>query len=232
MAGDTQTLFVRNTTQSNWIVRFRFPESTGPHPILIMLHGWTGDENAMWVFASRLPKNYLILAPRGLFKAPSGGFGWHPHKDGYWPTVNDFIPAVEALLELLHHDYFPIRIVSPSALEELRMVGFSQGAAFMYAFSLMNSSRIKSIAGLSGFLPSDMEKFGPDGVLKGKSVFIAHGSTDRLVHVDKAHTAVEFLRRRGADVTYCEDEVGHKLSGKCFRGLEYFFTRELYAKQG
>ena len=229
MAGDTQTIFVSNTSRANWIIRFRLPESTGPHPILIMLHGWTGDEYAMWVFASRLPKNYLILAPRGLFKAPSVGYGWHPHEDGHWPTVDDFVPAVEALLELVDPDYFPIRSVSPSALEELRMVGFSQGAAFMYAFSLLNSSRIASIAGLSGFLPIDMEKYGTEQVLKGKTAFISHGSTDKLVHVDKAHQAVDFLRHMGANVTYCEDEVGHKLSGKCFRGLENFFARELYS---
>jgi predicted esterase len=37
--------------------------------------------------------------------------------------------------------------------------------------------------------------------------------------------AVEILELAGASVTYCEDEVGHKLSASCFRGLEAFFSR-------
>ncbi len=47
----------------HWIIRVREPESTGSYPVILLLHGWTGDENAMWVFANRLPRNSLLISP-------------------------------------------------------------------------------------------------------------------------------------------------------------------------
>jgi phospholipase/carboxylesterase len=56
-------------------------------------------------------------------------------------------------------------------------------------------------------------------------VFIAHGTTDNLVPVEMARESANLLKQAGANVTYCEEEVGHKLSAPCFRGLEAFFAR-------
>jgi hypothetical protein len=35
---------------------------------------------------------------------------------------------------------------------------------------------------------------------------------------------VELLERADAKVTYCEDEVGHKVSVTCLRALESYFS--------
>jgi predicted esterase len=47
---------------------------------------------------------------------------------------------------------------------------------------------------------------------------------DEMVNVQIARRSVELLKQAGADVTYCEDEVGHKLSAGCQRALETFFA--------
>jgi len=47
---------------------------------------------------------------------------------------------------------------------------------------------------------------------------VAHGTQDQLVPIDRARTSIELLEQAGAQVTYCEDEVGHKLSANaCVR---------------
>jgi predicted esterase len=56
-------------------------------------------------------------------------------------------------------------------------------------------------------------------------MFIAHGTDDDRVPVEKARLSAELLENAGAAVTYCEEQVGHKLSAKCFRGLEAFYQR-------
>ena len=91
---------------------------------------------------------------------------------------------------------------------------------------VLNPDAIKSIAGLSGFLPRNFESFTYDQPLAGKRIFIAHGNRDKFVEVEKARQSVHLLKKAGADVTYCEDDVGHKLSINCFRGLENFFKAE------
>jgi phospholipase/carboxylesterase len=192
----------------------------GPHPVILLLHGWTGDENAMWIFAARLPKDALLIAPRGLYTTPLGGYGWHPYKFNVWPWVDDFLPAIEQIREFISPENFP-----NGDFTKLSLVGFSQGAALSYAFFMSFPYLVNSVAGLSGFLPDGSEALARNEPLKDKAVFIAHGSKDELVPVSKARRAVEILNLAGAQVSYCEDEVGHKLSANCFQGLQTFFGK-------
>ena len=193
-----------------------------------MLHGWTGDENAMWIFAHRLPSNYWLIAPRGLYPAPWGGYSWHPQKWGIWPTVNDLQPAVESLLNVLTPQYFPeIDFSLPQNRNvndrPIHLVGFSQGAALALTFALLYPLMVRAVAGLSGFLPEDAGEYIADKPLRDLPVMLAHGTRDELVPVQKARQAVGLLTQAGARVDYCEDDVGHKLSVICFRSLEVFF---------
>jgi phospholipase/carboxylesterase len=204
-----------------WILRQHTPKGQGLHPLTLLLHGWTGDETVMWVFASRLPKDTMLVAPRGLYAVPSGGYGWEHHEVRDWPWVDDLQPSVEALLGLLTPDNFP-----QADLERIRLVGFSQGAALSYTFALTHPARIASVAGLAGFMPQGAEALARNRPLTNMPVFIAHGARDKIVPVERARHAVEILETAGAQVTYCEEDVDHKLSANCFRGLETFFARQ------
>ena len=204
--------------RNEWIYRQRVPAGPGPHPLILMLHGWTGDENSMWVFASRLPEQARLIAPRGLHTTPLGGYGWHEHKSKAWPWVDDFRPSIQALLEFLSPQNFPMADVARFSL-----VGFSQGAALAFTLALLFPERVRAVAGLSGFLPDGASVNLAEGTLKHKPVFLAHGTRDELVPVERARQAVKQLQQSGAQVDYCEDNVGHKLSATCFRSLEVFF---------
>jgi phospholipase/carboxylesterase len=204
----------------NWVMRLHRPDGLGPFPVLLMLHGWTGDENSMWVFSPRLPKDALLIAPRGLYKTTGSGYSWHPEISKPWPWVSDFQPAVEKILATISSLNFP-----DGDFSDLNIIGFSQGAALASTMAIMYPERVASLAGLSGFLPDGSAAWlGPDR-LKGLPVFIAHGTEDDMVPIERARMGVDLIEKAGATVTYCEDNVGHKLSAKCFRGLEAFYQR-------
>jgi len=207
-------------TIQDWTFRIQKPRIAGPYRVILLLHGWTGDEDAMWVFASRLPQDALLVAPRGLFATPLGGYGWHPHEIGSWPWVDDFQPVIEELLEILCSDPFP-----DSDCSSVSMVGFSQGAALAFAFGMLFPARVNLIAGLSGFMPQGAEAIARNKPLRDKHIFLAHGSQDQIVPVDRARSAVKVLESAGAEVSYCEDDVGHKLSTSCYQGLQNYFER-------
>jgi phospholipase/carboxylesterase len=202
-----------------FFVRQRVPPSDGPHPVLLLLHGLTGDENVMWVFTNRLDERYLILAPRGLHAAPSGGYSWHPNSRDGFATIADLRPAVDALVRLLQPQHFP-----RADFSRLRAIGFSQGAALSYTLGLIHPHLLDAFAGLSGFLPEGAANLINRKPLEGKTAFVAHGTRDETVPVDLARRSVALLEEAGARVTYCEEDVGHKLSAPCFRGMESFFA--------
>lgn len=200
------------------VFRQHVPDQPPPHRVILMLHGWTGDENVMWLFASRLPKDALLIAPRGLYPIRIRGYGWTPELSHNWPQVDDFRPAADQLMQLLRPENFPT-----AYLDEFDIVGFSQGAALGISMALLYPERVGHIAGLSGFVPEGAASFVSGKPLVGKSAFLAHGTQDDLVPVERARKSVEILRRAGAEVYYCEDDVGHKLSAMCYHSLADFF---------
>ena len=222
----------------NWVMKVRIPPREGSHPVLFLIHGWTGDEDAMWIFASRLPKDFLMISLRGLYSSALGGYSWLPQKDDGWGNVDDFRPATDKLLDLLV-DLEPNgsrRLeIGPSEVREaltrvdfsrVSLLGFSQGAALSYTFALLHPERVHLLGGLSGFLPDGSEALVSGRPLDGKEIFVTHGTKDAMVPIARARWTVDLLEQAGAQVAYCEDDVGHKLSAKCFNAMETYFYRQ------
>jgi len=200
-------------------IEYRLPLGDKPVPVIILLHGWTGDEKSMWVFSSRLPNDCLCIAPRGLFNSSMGGYGWYQDGVGQWPELEDFKESITALDTLMQANF----VRAHWDRRAISLVGFSQGAALAYGYSVQWSTPIKSIAGLSGFVPNGIQKFIYEKPLLNIPVFVTHGLQDKIVPIERARNGVSVLQELGALVTYCEDEAGHRLSPACFRGLQKFF---------
>jgi phospholipase/carboxylesterase len=205
-----------------WQLKVSLPDGGGPHSMALLVHGWTGDENSMWVFANRLPGNVALVAPRAIFDSTNpkyGGYSWVEEQSEEWSPLDDFRPAVAALdglLALLGDNY-------PVDVSRFRLMGFSQGAALCYAYALLNPGRVARLAGLAGFLPERFEAGVAGRPLDGLPVFIAHGVKDETVPVERARHAADVLRGAGAAVEYCESDVGHKLGSNCFKALKGFW---------
>ena len=208
-------------TFQDWTLRVR-PASEGTPRLLLLLHGWTGDENSMWLFTRNLTTNYWIIAPRGPHAAEPSGYSWRPHLSGNhsWPGLDDLRPPAEALIRLVD-DYAAENKIDVSQFD---VAGFSQGAAMTNTLALLYPERIRRAAVLAGFVPAGAESVAAKRPLNGKPFFVAHGTLDEMVKVEYARQSIQMLEQAGANVTYCEDEVGHKISASCMRALESFFA--------
>ncbi len=213
---DTELIWLRG-----WTARIR-RAAVKPARLLMLVHGWTGDENSMWVFAQNLPSNKWIVAPRAPHKTEPGGYSWRPALRGPHerPTFDDLKPAVGPLLSFLDA-YAAENELDASQFDAM---GFSQGAALVNTLALLHPERIGRLAVLAGFLPAGAEPCMEGRPLDGKSIFVAHGTLDETVPVEVARRSVKLLQDAGANVTYCEDEVGHKLSAGCLRALQVHFA--------
>jgi len=226
----------------DWTLRVR-PASHGAPRLLLLLHGFTGDENSMWVFMRNFPQEYWMLAPRGLHKAETG-YTWRPPRAespeplaaaqserppfgprdpgsrGETAGLEDFRPAAEALLSLV--DAYASANGIAAALFDV--IGFSQGAALTTVLALLHPGRIRRAGVLAGFMPKGTESLIATQPLSGKPFFVAHGTQDERIAIEYARRSAELLEQAGAAVTFCEDEVGHKLSAACLRAMEKFFA--------
>ena len=216
---------VRSETQlvtfQNWTLRVRSSAAERPR-LLFLLHGWTGDENSMWVFMRNFPADYWIVAPRAPYAAQPSGYSWRPPQAGphQRPGLENLRPAVESLLSLA--DAYAAQNKLDAC--QLDLIGFSQGAALVNVTALLHPERVRRVGVLAGFAPPEAESLVEKRPLNGKPFFVAHGTQDEMVDIEDARRSVELLKLAGAQVTFCEDEVGHKLSVNCLRALETFFA--------
>jgi len=204
----------------DWIFRFR-PATVVPSRLLVLLHGLTGDENSMWVFAHKLPAKVAVLAPRGNYAASEGGYTWlkiRP-KTRRLPVMDDLHPSAAALIKFVD-DWSDAAGVSAKQID---LIGFSQGAALSYTLALLFPERIRALAALSGFIPKGAEELLARRSLAGKPVFVAHGRQDDMIPVELARKSVALLEGSGALVTYCESDSGHKVSVDCFSQMSDIF---------
>jgi len=200
-----------------------------PARLMLLLHGWTGDENSMWVFVRNFTDDYWIAAPRAPHQAQEGGYSWRilPPKDqpgapgNGWglPAITDLQPAAESLLRLVDN------LSGSLDLDATRfdIMGFSQGGALVIAAALLFPQRIRKAAVLAGFMPAGAEVLLARQNLVGTPFFVAHGSQDPLIPLERAMKSVELLEQAGAQVTFCQADVGHKVSAECMQALKTFF---------
>ena len=204
---------------NGWTLKVRPTELPNPK-LLVMIHGFTGDENSMWVFSYGLSHDYWMIAPRAPYPTEPSGYSWRPRLEGTFgrPSFEMLKPAADDLIQVIDEYTASVKI-DPAQFD---VIGFSQGGAMVSLLGLMYPNRIRKMGVLAGFVPSGAEEFIADRPIAGKKVFVAHGALDEMVPADRARDSIKQLEAAGAQVEYCEDEVRHKMSPKMLRAMEAY----------
>ena len=210
-------------TFKDWTLRVR--ESSDPSPrLMLLIHGLTGDENSMWVFARNLSSAYWMVAPRAPYASQmqQGGYSWRTRDSDAEdrPSLEQLRSSAEALIHLADAYADSVGLKA----DVFDVMGFSQGAAMSSLLAFLYPERIRRVGILAGFVPGGLDVLVTQRPLEGKPFFVAHGTKDETVPIERARASIETLEQAGARVTFCEDEVGHKVSAGCLRALKDFFT--------
>lgn len=207
-----------------WTFRFHSAEKS-PSRVLLLLHGWTGDESSMWQFTHNFPSDYAIIAPRAPYLAPAdkGGYAWREIKPGTWgsPTLDELHFAADNLLSLARFGLDSAKMASP----KFDVIGFSQGAALATILAALYPKRVGKVAVLSGFIPSGAEALLCPHLLNDVRFFWAHGIKDELIPFERGQASIKLLENAGADVHLCQADVGHRVSKDCRLALKTFLSK-------
>ena len=133
----------------DWTLRVRGSQSPNPR-LVVLLHGWTGDENSMWIFTRGLSPDYWMIAPRAPYSADPNGFSWRPLQPGTFgtPSFEALAPSAEALIRLIDEYSASVKLEA----QQFDLMGFSQGAAMVNTIGLLYPRRVDKMGVLAGFL--------------------------------------------------------------------------------
>ena len=188
-----------------------------PAPAVIMVHGWGGDESAMWLFKHAVPAEAAIITPRAPMSLEGGGYAWYyrdpdtrqPDLEGQTKAAAQFEHFVTSLPDLYPID--PARLL---------LIGFSQGGAMGNALALTRPELMLGVASIASFIPELTETISLDQPLDRLAVFITHGAQDDIVPVQAAHRARDLYQALQAKVIYHEYNVRHKVSSQGMEELK------------
>src|SRR5579859_5532076 len=200
--------------------RVRLPAANGQerHPTLVMVHGLDGNEDVTWIFARSAGPQWAIISPRAPFASPTG-YRWSELDERGKIAPASFQKGLQALERFISR----LPQVYPIDPGRLVVLGFSQGAAMCYAYAA--SHPVIGVAALGGLLPNFLSDHLTG--LKGVPVLMLHGTRDETIRIDHAQTTRDRLLAAGADVTYLESEVGHKVSTDGMHTLKRWLTERL-----
>jgi phospholipase/carboxylesterase len=197
----------------------RMPEEANlknPAPVVVMVHGWSGDEASMWLFKQVVPKNVAIVTPRAPIELSDERYIWFKFDDSRAEPAADSVQESLARFKRFITGLPDMYAIDP---DRLLLLGFSQGAAISNSLALTHPKLTVGVASLSGFIPKMLD-LPQDERLADLPVFIAHGTNDEIVPVDKARRARDIYNDLGANVTYDEFSTGHKVDVKAMRALK------------
>jgi predicted esterase len=170
------------------------PEGYDPevaHPLLVLLHGATGDAEGWRGFEPAADsRGVILLIPESV------GYTWDAVTAGFGPDVHFIDAALQRTFDSCNVDSSCVGLG-----------GFSDGASYALSLGLPNGDLFTDLIAFSpGFVI-------PPGPGRGRpDVFVSHGTQDQVLPVSQSRDhIVPWLRERGHDVLYREFSGGHEV---------------------
>jgi phospholipase/carboxylesterase len=185
-----------------------------PAITLIIMHGYGADEYDLLPIAKQFQGNYNAISIQAPIELDWGGFAWYHLTQTITGLHGDDASRIESEQKVVD---FLRRQMDNGKLNEVILMGFSQGAAMSYSL-LANEAfhslglNLKAVIALSGYIPLDVRPKLSARQLGGLPVFISHGLYDDLIPPQALDSAKELLEKQGASVTAKTYEIGHGLT--------------------
>ncbi len=199
------------------VLAVREPGLPPPNRLLVMIHGWGGSEQSIWLFTEGLPADYWMIAPRGPVVKSSGEFGWRPTILGRRSHLEENIQPARDLVARIDS------WAADTGVDAARfsVMGFSQGAAMVYVLAGLLPERLVRAAVLSGYPPRGLDLSSKR--LKDIPFLISHGTQDDIIAIEEAKKAIPMLESAGAQVTFFEEDHRHVVGEKARQAIPLFF---------
>ena len=185
-------------------------------PLVLMIHGYGSNEDDLFSFARLFPENYKIVSLRAPYPLPYGGFSWYDiNLDDSSNIKINISQAKNSILKIKNFVENELKSKFSFDINNICLIGFSQGTILSYALSLNYPNLFKKIIALSGKINTDLI----EGSVKDYSdlkYFCSHGIQDQVIPVNFSRESINWLKSQNIDYVYKEYEMAHNISQENF----------------
>ncbi|HEU4428794.1 MAG TPA: alpha/beta hydrolase [Myxococcota bacterium] len=206
------------------------PPGEGPHPTILLLHGWGANAHDLLGLAPFLHGGEaIVLSPQGpvAFEIARGVLGY-----GWWPitSTREIDPrAFDAARQLLRAFLDEACTRYPVDRRKLVVAGFSQGGVMAYDLALSDPGRFAGLIAMSSWLPEPIDAAIPaQEEHKNFPALVLHGTQDPMIPVERAQESRKRLLARGLSVQYRELEMQHEVSPEALRDVVLWLEDKVF----
>jgi phospholipase/carboxylesterase len=200
-------------------LRLEARTTAGPHPALILLHGFGADEHDLVPLGEPFQDRATVVLLRAPEPIPGyPGYQWYAMQGMGMPEPVSWLRALDALhttLKALRED---------PTLDAPRLIlgGFSQGALMSASFACRYPDfGLRGLVLLSGYLPDWIEVPPLDAL----PVFVGHGTQDPVLPFAWGDAMATRFETAGAAVERHGYPMGHAVSSQEMDDLATFIRR-------
>ena len=180
-------------------------------PLLALAHGLNSNEHDLFSLAETLAPRCVVISVRAPLTNAPGAYAWF---DVQYSTDGTLVNAEQLDASRRRYaDFLGAAVMAYGANPaQVYTLGFSQGAIISLITALSQPKRFAGVVALSGRIPSEGEWIAAPDETAGLPVFMAHGTHDMTIAIERARAARDLLERQRVDLTYREYPIGHGVS--------------------
>ena len=196
---------------------------------MILLHGRGADEGDLLGLASYLDERLLILSVRAPHQFEfGGGYTWYDAGETGATEPTMFRSSYDKLTTfvddaLVHY---------PVDKRQLYLLGFSMGTVMSYALALSRPATFRGVIANSGYVAEDTHLTYLWNEIASIDFFIAHGTEDPVIPVQRARRARQLLEGGNAHLEYREYPMAHQISEESLGDFSRWLEQRLDNPQG
>ena len=194
--------------------------------VIIMLHGYGSNKDDLFSFAKFMNPNFLIISIQAPIQMDYNSYCWWSlNLNNDMQLQMDEKEAKNSLNELNRFIIEDLSIKYNFGLNQVYLLGFSQGCMISYALSINFPENYKKVVGLSGKIPHEIINFNEKFDYGNHNFFCSHGINDQVIPIEIGRESDRWFSEKNINHKYLEFESAHGINSENFEQMNLWLLK-------
>ena len=194
--------------------------------VIIMFHGYGSNKDDLFSFAKFMNPNFLIISVQAPIQMDYNSYCWWSlNYNNDMQLQMDAKEAKNSLNELNRFISEDLSTKYNFGLNQVYLLGFSQGCMISYALSINFPENYKKAVGLSGKIPYEIINFDEKFDYSNHNFFCSHGVNDQVIPIEVGRESNRWFSEKNINHKYLEFESAHGINSENFEQMNLWLLK-------
>jgi len=194
--------------------------------VIIMFHGYGSSKDDLFSFAKFMNPNFLIISIQAPIQMDYNSYCWWSLSlNNDMELQMDIKEAKNSLNELNRFISEDLSVNYNFDLNQVYLLGFSQGCMISYALSINFPKNYKKAVGLSGKIPHEIINFNEKFDYSNHNFFCSHGLNDQVIPIEIGRESDKWFSEKNINHKYLEFESAHGINSENFEQMNLWLLK-------